>query len=47
MLSDKSGTLYSIHILFAYKFLLFLTELLQTSESWKEMYVSTTLSVPC
>lgn len=37
MLLDKSETLYSIHILFAYRILLFLTELLQTSESWKEM----------
>lgn len=46
MLLDKSETLYSIHILFAYRILLFLTELLHTSESWKEMYVSTALSTP-
>lgn len=47
MFWDKSRTLYSIHILFAYiKILLFLTELLQTSESRKEMCVPIALPAP-
>lgn len=47
MFLDKSGTLYSIHILFSYiRILLFLTELLQTSESWKEMCVPIALPAP-
>lgn len=44
MFLDKSETLHSIHILFAYiRILLFLTDLLQTSESWKETSVATAL----
>lgn len=42
MFLDKSGTLYSIHILYAY----ILTELLQTSESRKEMCAPIALPSP-